>query len=185
MKVLANLLILTLPALAFAAGGHHDEGIPKAVWYQIVNVLILVGGITYFTKDAIVSFFSGRKTEFVSAAAKSALAREEAERQFVDIKNKLAAIDTTRAETLKKAEAHAADLKKQIADEANEVTRRIREEAALTARLEGERAQRELRQNLLKDSVQAAQIVLSKDIGAADHQKLQKEFIKDIDGVSR
>lgn len=186
MKLILNLLILALPALAFAAGGeHHAEGIPKAVWYQIVNVAILIGGLVYFTKDSIVGFFSGRKTEFISAAAKSASAREEAERQFLDIKNKLDQIAATREESLRKAEAHAEDLKKQIATEANEVSKRIREEAALTARLEIERAQRDLRQGLLRDSVEAARIVLTKDIGAADQQKLQNDFIKDIEVVSR
>lgn len=185
MKLVLNALILLLPTVVFAAGGHGGEGVPKAVIYQAINVAILIGGLVYFTKDAIVGFFGGRKSEFLSAAQKSAAAREEAEKQFIDIKSKLENMVNTRAETIKKAEAHADELKNSILAEANEVSKRIRDEAELTAKLEVERAQRELRQGLIKESVDAARMVLTKDIGASDQQKLQNEFIKNIEVVSR
>ncbi|MNJ91081.1 ATP synthase subunit b [compost metagenome] len=186
MKLALNVLVLLLPVFAFAAGGeHHGEGVPKVVIYQLINVLILLGGLVYFTKDMIIGYFSSRKTEFLSAAQKSAAAREEAEKQFIDIKSKLENMMNTREETVKKAEAHADDLKKQILTEANEVSKRIRDEAELTAKLEVDRAQRELRQGLIKESVDAARMVLTKDIGAPDQQKLQNEFIKNIEVVSR
>lgn len=184
MKVLVNLLILLAPAIVFASGaehgGDHHIEIPKAVIFQAINVAILIAGLIYFTKDGIVSFFGGRKAAYLEAAQKSAFAREQAEREFVDIKAKLANLDNTRAEQIAKAKAHANDLKNQIVEEASQVSKRIKEEAELTAKLEVQRAQKELRDQLLTDSVDAARIVLTKDIGAADQQKLQKEFINHI-----
>ncbi|WP_413559190.1 ATP synthase F0 subunit B [Bdellovibrio sp. HCB209] len=189
MKVLVNLLIMLAPAIVFAAsaehgGEHHAVEIPSAVIYQAINVAVLIGGLIYFTKDAIVSFFGGRKSAYLEAAQKSAFAREQAEREFVDIKNKLANLENTRQEQLAKAQAHANDLKNQIVEEANQVSKRIKDEAELTAKLETQRAQKELRHQLLTDSVEAARIVLTKDIGASDQQKLQNEFINHIE-VSR
>lgn len=185
MKSILSILVLLTPAIVLAAGGehgggHHDAEIPKAVVYQAINVAILVAGIIYFTKDSIVQFFSERKTAYLAAAQKSAQAREQAEKEFVDIKNKLASLDTTRDESIKNAMNHAEDIKKQILAEANQVAQRIQEEAQLTARLEISRAQKELREQLLKDSIEAARVVLTKDIGAADQQKLQKDFINNI-----
>lgn len=184
MKALVNLLILLAPAIVFASGAEHGAEhaieIPKSVMYQAINVGILVAGLIYFTKDGIVSFFGGRKAAYLEAAQKSAFAREQAEREFVDIKSKLANLDNTRAEQIAKAKAHADDLKNQIIEEAGQVSKRIKDEAELTAKLEVQRAQKELRQQLLTDSVDAARIVLTKDIGAADQQKLQKEFINHI-----
>lgn len=180
MKLLAIVLISLIPGLALAAGGHHGEGVPKVVIYQVINVAILFAGIVYFTKDSIVTFFKERKSQYLEAAQKSAFAREQAEREFVDIKNKLTQLDATRAESLKKAQAHADDLKKQILDEAQAVSNRIKEDAKLTVKLEVERAQRELREQLLKDSVEAARTVLTKDLGGADQQKLQKDFIQNV-----
>ncbi|MNL12602.1 ATP synthase subunit b [compost metagenome] len=186
MKLLLNILILLAPAVLMAAGGEHGAGhneIPKVVIYQFINVVILVGGLIYFTKDGIIQFFSGRKSAYLEAAQKSAFAREQAEKEFVDLKNKIANIDATRADALKKAQEHAEDVRKQILAESQDVSKRIREEAELTARLEIQRAQKELREQLLKDSLSAARTVLTKDLGANDQQKLQNEFINNIEGA--
>lgn len=185
MRLLLSFSILLTPMVVFAAGGsasgdHHSVEIPKAVIYQAINVLILAVGLVYFTKGAVVQFFAGRKTAYLEAAQKSALAREQAEKEFTEIKNKLSALDANREESLKKAQLHAEDLKNQILEEAKSVTKRIREEAELTAKLEVQRAQKELRAQLMADSVEAARIVLTKDLGAADQQKLQKDFINNI-----
>nr|BFD61307.1 hypothetical protein CKG001_34140 [Bdellovibrio sp. CKG001]BFD69015.1 hypothetical protein HAGR004_40370 [Bdellovibrio sp. HAGR004] len=180
MKLILNLMVLLAPAAVLAAGGHGGEGIPKAVMYQAINVVILVAGLIYFTKDGIVSFFAGRKTAYLEAAQKSAFAREQAEKEFVDIKSKLANLDQTREENLRKAQTHAEELKKQILDEAADVSKRIQNDAELTVKLEVQRAQKELRSQLLKDSVEAARIVLTKDLGSADQQKLQKDFINNV-----
>jgi F-type H+-transporting ATPase subunit b len=183
MKLLATLAVLLLPALALAAESGHNAGneIPKTVIYQAINVIILVGGLIYFTKDAIVAFFGGRKTTYLEQAQKAAFAREQAEREFVDIKHKIATLDQTRAEAIAKAQAHAQDMQKQIMDEASAVSKRIQDDAQLTAKLEVARAQRELREELLKSSVEAARIVLTKDISANDQQKLQTDFVKNIE----
>lgn len=187
MKSLVNIMILLMPAVVMAAGGGHghDEGIPKVTIYQLINVVILVGGIIYFTKDGIIQFFSGRKAAYLEAAQKSAFAREQAEKEFVDLKNKIANIDATRADALKKAQEHADEVRKQILAESHEVSKRIRDEAELTAKLEVQRAQKELREQLLKDSLTAARTVLTKDLGANDQQKLQTDFINNIEVVSR
>lgn len=185
MKTLLSIFVLLSPLFVMAAGDHHAEGVPKVVIYQLINVLILFGGLIYFTKDAIITFFSGRKATYLEAAQKSALAREEAEKQFIDIKQRLEQLISTRADAVKKAEMHAEDLKRQILVDANEVTKRIRDEAELTAKLEVRRAQNELRESLVHDSVEAARMVLTKDLGASDQQKLQNDFINNIEVVSR
>ncbi|MGE5086957.1 MAG: hypothetical protein ACM3MG_11695, partial [Bacillota bacterium] len=107
MKVIVNLLILLAPAIVFANspehGAEHAIEVPKSVMYQAINVAILIVGLIYFTKDGIVSFFGGRKAAYLEAAQKSAFAREQAEREFVDIKTKIANLDSTRAEQVAKA----------------------------------------------------------------------------------
>ncbi len=188
MKLLVSLLILLTPAALMAAGGehgHHDIEVPKVVLYQLINVVLLVAGIIYFTKDAIAEFYSGRKSVYLEAAQRAAFAREQAEKEYVDLKNKISNIEATRAESIKKAQEHSEDARKQILSEADSVSRRIRGEAELTAKLEIQRAQRELREQLLVDSLSAARIVLTKDLGQADQQKLQNEFINNIEVVGR
>jgi F-type H+-transporting ATPase subunit b len=186
MKLILNLLVFILPTLVFASNpehgsGHHPIEVPTSVIYQAINVALLIFALIYFTKAEIVSFFAGRKTAYLQAAQKAAFAREQAEKEFEELKNKIAQLDKTREEQLNKAKAHAEDLKRQIVDEADLVSKRIRSEAEITAKLEIQRAQNELRHQLLSDSMTAAHNVLSKDIGAGDQQKLQNEFIKNIE----
>lgn len=184
MKSILTLTVMLLPAVSFAAsGGGHHEGIPTVVIYQVINVAILFAGIFYFTKDGAIQFFAERRSGYVSAAKKSAIARDEAEKQFLDIKNKITHLVETEADALAKAKAHAEEIRAQILAESNEVSARIKTEAALTAQLETKKAQRELREQLLKDSVETARMVLTKDIGGGDHQKLQADFVKSIEVV--
>lgn len=188
MKLFTSLLIIMLPVLALAAESESTaavEHVPTVVYYQILNVVILVAGLIYFTKDGIVQFFAGRKSTYLEAAQKSAFAREAAEREFVDVQNKLQQLEKNHEQSLQKAHVHAEELRKQIAAEGVDVSRRIREEAHLTAQLEVQRARRDLREQLLTDSVSAARMVLTKDIAAADQQKLQNEFIKNIEVAPR
>lgn len=188
MKHFMGLLILLGPVIAVASGAehgsaHHDIEIPKSVIYQAINVGILVVGLVYLLKDDMVTFFKVRQETYLQAAQRAAFAREQAEREFQDLKNKIAELEKTRELQLQKAKAHADEITSQIATEANQVTMRIKSEAELTARLEIQRAQRDLRNQLLTDSVAAAHTVLSKDIGSADHLKLQNEFINHIEVV--
>jgi len=188
MKLFTTLLIILLPALALAAQSESTaavEHVPHVVYYQILNLGILIAGLVYFTKDMIVQFFAGRKSAYLEAAQKSAFAREAAEREFVDVQNKLQQLEKNHEQSLHKAHIHAEELKKQILAEGVDVSRRVREEAHLTAQLEVQRARRDLREQLLTDSVTAARMILTKDIAAADQQKLQNEFIKNIEVAPR
>jgi F-type H+-transporting ATPase subunit b len=183
MKLTLSLLILALPSLALAAGGHgggHEEGVPKVVIYQVINLAILFSGIVYFTKGAIVEFFTVRKATYLEASQKAAAARAQAEKDFADIKTKLAELDTNHKTAIAKAQTQAVDIQKQMSAEAQALATRIREEAKLTVNLEVHRAKKELRQQLLQDSMEAARLLVTKDLSAADQQKLQKDFINQV-----
>lgn len=186
-KWFAFLLVFGASA-AFAAGGHGDAGgevhVPKSVLYQVINVAILFGGLYYFLKDAIVKFYKDRKASYLAAAQKSQAAREEAEKQFVEIKHKLDQLVATQDETVSRAKAEATDMKQALIKEAQEAAARIKYEAEQTAKIEIQKAQTHLREQLLRDSLEAAKVVLSKDIGSADHQKLQSEFVNKVQAVN-
>lgn len=185
MKNLIALFLILAPTLALAAGGHGGDGVPvKTIIYQLINVSILFGAIAYFAKDTIKQLFIDRKSHYLAAAQKSAAAREEAEKNFKELKQKIEALDSSKEETLKKAEQNAIEMKAQIVAEAQALTKRIRDEAQLTAKLEIEKAQAQLKSQLLKDSVDAARMVLSKDINSNDHEKLQTDFVKHVQVVN-
>ncbi|MFP5518377.1 MAG: hypothetical protein ACLGGX_00615 [Bdellovibrionia bacterium] len=184
-NVILFLTALTLPSLTLAAGGHHGDGVPvKTIIYQLINVTILFSAIIYFAKDTIKQLFIDRKSNYLAAAQKSAAAREEAEKNFADLKAKIQKLDSTKDEELKKAEQNAIQLKAQIINEAQALTQKIKDEASLTVKLETQKAEVQLRNQLLNESVAAAKMILAKDINANDHERLQSEFVKHVEAVN-
>ncbi|MBX3041441.1 MAG: ATP synthase F0 subunit B [Bdellovibrionaceae bacterium] len=183
MKLLLCLAGIFLSQAAFAAEGHGD-GIPgKLIFWQIFNLTILFSALTYFLRQPIKDYFAQRRTTFLSAAEKSQAARQEAEAKFRELKEKIENLDRTRTESLARAEAEAADLKKQMILSANEIATRIRKEAETTSQVEIMRARRELHEQFAQDAVTAARTALSSDISAQDQAKLQGDFVKNIEGV--
>jgi len=187
MKKLFAFLLVFGTSVAFAAGGHGEHGpveVPKVVLYQLINVIILFGGLTFFLKGTIVKFYADRKASYLAAAQKSQAAREIAEKQFVDIKHKLDQLEASQDDSIARAKAEASDMKQSLIKDAHEAAARIKHEAEQTAKIEIQKAQTHLREQLLKDSLEAAKAVLSKDIGTADHQKLQSEFVNKVQAVN-
>jgi F-type H+-transporting ATPase subunit b len=189
MKKWFPFLLILGTSAAFAVGGHgeHEAAsveVPRVVLYQVINVALLFGGLVYFLKDTIVSFYRERKANYLAAAQKSQAAREEAEKQFVDIKHKLDQLQNSEDESISRAKAEATDLRHSLVKEAQELAVRIKNEAEQTAKIEIQKAQLHLREQLLKDSIQAAKMVLAKDISSADHQKLQSEFVNKVQAVN-
>lgn len=179
MKFFITSLAVLLPSLAFAAEGLTPE-VKKSIMYQAINLGILIATIIYFGKDGIKKFFLDRRDQYLDAAKKSEAARLQAEKDFAEIKAKLADLDATRNDTLVKAEKQAQELKESILKDALAVSDRIRQDAKLTADLEIQRAQKELREQLLQDSLTVAREALSKSIESQDQQKLQNNFINHV-----
>ncbi|HEY8270054.1 MAG TPA: ATP synthase F0 subunit B, partial [Pseudobdellovibrionaceae bacterium] len=167
------LLVLGASAVFAAGHGEHEAGaieVPRVVLYQVINVVILFGGLVYFLKGTIVKFYADRKANYLAAARKSQAARTEAEKQFIDIKHKLDQLQSSEDENISRAKAEATDLRHSLIKEAHEMALRIKTEAEQTAKIEIQKAQTHLREQLLKNSLEAAKAVLVKDIGSADHQ---------------
>jgi F-type H+-transporting ATPase subunit b len=187
MKKWFVFLLALGASFAYAESAEHGEGpveVPKVVLYQAINVAILFGGLFYFLKDKVIKFYQDRQATYTAAAEKSKAAREQAERQFVDIKHKIEQLENSADESISRARAEAVDMKHAMVKEAQEMSLRIKHEAEETAKIEILKAQTHLREQLLREAIDAAKAVLSKDIGSADHQKLQSDFVNNVQAVN-
>lgn len=180
MRRAAFFTTLLVSSAAFAAAG-HGEGVPwKTIFWQVFNLTILFSGIIYLVAKPTREFFAQRRAEYLETEKKSQSARKAAELQFVEIQQKLTHLESTRDESFARAEGEASDLKKQLIGDANELAMRIKAEAEATVRMEVLRAQLELRAEFVRESVQTARTVLQKDIGSQDHQRLQEQFVNQL-----
>lgn len=179
----ATLLMIFVGSIAYAEGGHHSEGVPKVVYWQALNLVILFSVLIYFVSGTIKKLFNDRYEMFLESAKKSKLAEEKAQRELIDIKHKIDMLSSGREESLARARAEAADHKNNLIQEAKSTASRIRKEGQEMAQLEAQRAFFNLKQSAVQESINQSRKVLTTDIGAQDHQKLQNEFSKNIAGV--
>jgi len=181
MRTISILLLISLPALALAAGGGHGHGIPwKTIIYQTINVSILIGGLIFLLRKPIAGHFAQKREQFVGAAEKANAARKQAEQEHMEIKVKLNKLESSADESVSRARAEAADLKKQMVAEAENLSQRIRHEATQAARLEVVRAKTQLREALIREAFSATRTQIDTKVSKEDHLKLQGEFIQHL-----
>lgn len=188
MKKFLMIFIVLGASLAYAAhGGEAETGdveVPKVVLYQAINVIALFVGLIYILRGKVISFYASRKTNFVAAAEKSKAAQDQAQHELLEIKHRLQQLGDSAEENYMRAKAESVNMRDQMVRGAHELASRLKHEAEQTAKIEIQKAQIHLRDQLLKDSVAAAKIVLSKDIGSNEHQKLQSDFVNKVQAVS-
>lgn len=187
MQIKATLILILMAGAAHAAdhSGAHAASVPiSSVLWQCFNFGLVLLIIYFAARKKVPELFRQRQAGYVASAKKAEEAKMEAEKQFLDIKHKLEHLNTSYDESVSRAQAEAADLRKQLIQEAQDQARRIKEEAEITIKIDMQKAQRELHEVFVKDSIGMARAALSKDIASTDHQKLQTDFTKNIEAVS-
>lgn len=185
MKSLMMLLLICATSVAFGQEGHEHAGTPwSEIGWQVVNIGILFGALFYYLRKPTVEFFRQRRAQFTEAAQKSQAARLDAEKQYLDIKHKIDHLESNKDQDIARASAEAADLRKQMIRDAEETAARVKHEAETTVQIEIQRAKQELREQFVREAVAAARTVLTKDVGNQDQQRLQTDFMKNIQAVN-
>lgn len=190
MKIIKLTLLLTAsvtgPTVWAASGGHGDHGVPWGLIIpQIVNFSILVFLLVYLLRNKAKAHFQERSESYQALLTRAESAKKEAEANKKEISERLARLESTAEETVTRAKAEAADLKAKILEDAENLSRRLKEEAKRTADFEIQRAKEELRQDLLQQAVQDARQSMEKDVQDPDQKRLQNEFVQRVQVVSQ
>lgn len=187
MKSMTLFTLLTLAAnVAMAAphgDGHHHGPDWTMIGWQAFNVGILVVGLIIVLRKPVREFFAAQKAAYIDAAAKTQAAKTAAENDLKSIRAELARIEATAAESVARARAESADVRKQMVAEAESTANRLRADAETSAKLEVNRAVDQLRTQLLTDAVSAARQQMSGGVSQEDHLRLNKEFIRNIEAA--
>ncbi len=186
LKFFGIAIALAIPGLLVthfgnaAADAHGGEGIPTVLWLQVVNFVLYMGLVVYLARNPIKAMFQGRYDGFFSALKKAEAAKAEAEAKRKDIQDRLTKLETTREESIQSARAEAAALRNQIVEEAKALSSKLKTDAEKTAVIEIERAKKELREDLLTQSVVLAKRILTDKMQEQDQKRLQNEFVEKI-----
>jgi F-type H+-transporting ATPase subunit b len=182
-KALLVVLSSLVPAVSMAAAGDYQGGIPIDVLYQAINFAIFVGLGFFLLRKPVSRYFSSREQAFKQALVKAQAARQEAEQRKTEIQMRLSKLQSTAEESIEKARAEAEALRSQIVLDAADLAKKLREDAEATADAEIERAKRELREDVLAQSLALSRKVLNEKMAEQDQKRLQTEFVDKIQVV--
>ncbi len=187
-----NLTIKSLAFYLFFLGGHsfaeansgaHSNEIPSVIVWQFFNLGVLFLIIYKYTKLPIKNYFNQKQKDYLSQAEKSKAIYLEAEKEYHDIKHRLESLQSSSDESIARARQEAMEMKKNIIKEAEESAHKIGLEALLSIKIEVQKAYQSVQKSLVMDSIVLAKGLLTKDIGAQDHLRLQSDFNKNIEAT--
>jgi F-type H+-transporting ATPase subunit b len=183
LKILIPILFASIVVVASGGehGSGHEEGVPKVVLYQAINVFIILAAAYWFARHKVSAFFQDKRKKFIDDHNKVKQILITAQDEHHEVKTRLDKLKNNKLDTLSKAKADAGDLHKKILGDAEAMVKRLQLEAEQGAKIELQRAKNELRDLLVKEAFDLSQ----KDIGAKataeDQKRLQREFISKVE----
>lgn len=175
----AILFLFTLTIDVSTALASSEGGSSLMAWKSGMFVAILTGG--YFVWTKITSPMLGKRIEDIKEALNAAtLAKEKAEEELKEYKEKLAGLDKKVSEIKATIKEEADAEKTKIIEEAKKSAEKIKEQAKLTAGQEIKKAKLELKNAAAKLAVELAEEKLIKEIKDSDQTSLASDYIEKI-----
>jgi len=174
-----GLALFSAAGAALASGGL--EMATEWSWARdggrIFNSLVVVGAVIY-----IVSRFAGpalkkRANDIRNEIAELNEARQMAERNVADYQKKLEEIRAEHENAMARARAEAEEIRRRILEQADIAAAAILGRAGDQIDMETEQARQKLRKETTLLTLAAAEDLLKKNMGPADHKALLDEYI--------
>jgi F-type H+-transporting ATPase subunit b len=167
-----------------AHGGHGlDDHQKKVIMYQVINVSLMFFGLFFFGKAPIKKMLAEKRVAYEQASVKAEKVKKQAEEELQEMKVRLTRLDSTAEESIMRARADAADLKKQIIEESVAISSRIKQEADAAAKMEIQKAKRQIRDEMIGMAADMAKNKMSTGLTANDQKALKDSFIQQVGGA--
>lgn len=181
----ARLLLASLlfaPAIAHAAEEGHG-GDPMTLFWQGINLLILIGVIVYFGRAPLRAFMADRRENIEQGIASAQHDLAAAERRLAECTARADALGAEIDEIKRSVRAQAENERDRLIADARNAAERIRRDAQLAVEQEGRRAREDLRAEAAEMAVRLAADLLKRQVGDADRARLVDEFVASIESA--
>ncbi len=180
--VLPGAIVLSISALAFAAGGggesHGAEW--KDLMWRTLNFTVLVGFLWWLLAAKIRDFFAGRRADIKSTAEAAEAAKADAKKKYDEYDTKLTKATDEIAGIAESIKTQGLAEKERIIEDAKKAAIKIKEDAQARMDQEFKKASNELRLEVARLSVQMAEDVLKRNISAADHENMVRDYLDKV-----
>lgn len=175
--MLKTILMILVSGNLLAAG----DGIPTdLITVQLVNVVIFVGLLVWFTRPLIKAHFTNRKNLYIETVNQAQKLKEQADAEKAEIETKIANFKKTAEEEIARAKKESEELKQKIIDQGNELAKTIEAEAQKSIANELEKAKESLKKSILEQSLNEARTKFASNLSQDDHNKMNKRFVDSV-----
>ncbi|MBA4397515.1 MAG: hypothetical protein C0394_09060 [Syntrophus sp. (in: bacteria)] len=180
VQIIAFVLLMA-PDVYAAAGGGEDHGkeLIDFAW-RVVNMIILFGFLYWLLANKIKEFFIGRREGIKTALEQALIAREEAEQKYKEYADKLEKATDEIAGISDMIKAQGLAEKERIIEDARKAAQKMKEDTQARLEQEFKQAGNLLRAEAVKLSVEMAEELLKRNITAADHDALVKDYLDKV-----
>jgi F-type H+-transporting ATPase subunit b len=172
------------PRAALAAGGGEGGGGWTLFW-QVLNLALLVGVLVWFGRTPVRQFFTDRRHRVREDLESSGRLLAEAEAKLGEWQGKLARLDAEIGEARETSRRLAEAERERILAEARATAERIRRDATTAVDQELRRARRALRAEASDLALELAEGMLREQLTSADRERLVAEFVERIERTPR
>ncbi len=183
--IAASVIMLGVATAALASGGeggsHADSGVLlKDFLYRVFNFAVTVGLLAYFITKPIRKGLAGRSEGIETALNEAQASKEAAEAKFAEYDRKLAKA-SEEIDGIYEAIKREGELERdKILANANEMAKKVEEEAQKSAEREVAKARATLRQEATAMAVKIAEDILKKNFTGQDQSRLVDEYMKKV-----
>ena len=157
--------------------------IPDMIW-AIINFLVLVAILNKFLYKPLMGMLDARKEEIKNKLGEAETARDEAIKMKEEYTLEMLTARREAQEIIVKATKLAEDSKTTIISEARDESANMIKKAQEEIRLEKEKAKAELRNEVASLAVLAAEKILDRTLQPEDHEKMVRDFVREVGDVS-
>ena len=182
MRRLSVAIVLLAPAAARAAEEGHG-GDPMTLFWQGLNLVILIGVIVYFGRGPLRAFMADRRLTIEQGIASAQHELAAAEQRLAECNQRVGALGAEIEEIKRSVRAQAENERDRLIADARSAAERIRRDAQLAVDQEGRRAREDLRAEAAEMAVRLAADLLKRKVGDAARARLVDEFVARIESA--
>lgn len=147
---------------------------------QSATFLIFVGGLVYYMRKPMRSFFASRHEAVKHAVEEAQKAKADAEAKFAEYQKKMNALDQELADLRETMKRSAESERARMVSDAEDAKRRIERDTEAVIAMELDRARQALNIEAADLAVKMAQDILRREIKPEDQKRLANEFASEL-----
>lgn len=183
-----SVMVFLIMAVSVCVYAETHEGSSHTIpWHQLYpqffNITIVLALVIFFSRKKLKPFFQEREAKYSDLVTRAEKARNSAESHKKYISEKIEKLDQSASKALELARSEAAEIKGKIILEAQEIAKKMENDARRTIYYEIERIKIDLRNEMMFESFRSAKQILQQDLNLGEQQKLQNDFIMKMQAV--